>query len=195
MPFVIVSPVLTSIGIGLMTTFAPDTDTGKWIGYQILFGFGCGIAFQVPQIAAQTVLPLKDVPQGVSITFFAETLGGAIFVSAGNNILNNNLVKYIGALNIPQVNPYTIVELGATELRGYVPVAFVAQTVTAYNQALINVFQVALIVACLSVIGAAGMEWKSVHNPIEKVEDAELVPRSNSSILESEPRTEAASMD
>ncbi|MCJ1240090.1 hypothetical protein MMC14_008090, partial [Varicellaria rhodocarpa] len=87
------------------------------------------------------------VAQGVAITFFAETFGGAVFVSAGNNILNNKLVDYIGALNIPSVDPHVIIRL-------------------AYNQALVKTFQVALIVACLSSIGAAGMEWKSVLTPV-----------------------------
>ena len=166
MPYVYANVVLTSIGTGLITTFTPSTGTGKWIGYQIIFGFGCGLAFQIPQIAAQAVLPLPDVAQGVAITFFAETLGGALFVSVGNNILNNKLVDYIGALKIPSVNPETVVKLGATQLRSYVPPQYVPQTVAVYNQALVKTFQVALIVACLSALGAAGMEWKSVHQPL-----------------------------
>ena len=166
MPFVYANVILTSIGTGLITTFTPDTGTGKWIGYQIVFGFGCGLAFQLPQIAAQAVLPLPDVAQGVAITFFAETLGGTLFVSVGNNILNNKLVQYIGALGIPSVDPEIVVKLGATQLRSYVPPQYVPQTVAAYNQALGKTFQVALIVACLSLLGAVGMEWKSVHAPV-----------------------------
>ena len=168
MPFVIASSIPTSLGTGLITTFTPTTPTANWIGYQILFGFGCGLAFQLPQVATQAVLPLKDVAQGVSITFFAETLGGAIFVSIGNNLLNNHLVEYIGALHIPSVDPQVIVQLGATELRSYVPTQVVNQTIQAYNEALVDTFRIALIVACLSVLGAAVMEWRSVHNPVEK---------------------------
>lgn len=93
MPYVYANVVLTSVGTGLITTLTPGTGTGKWIGYQIVFGFGYGLAFQLPQIAAQAVLPLADVAQGVAITFFAETLGGALFVSVGNNIFNNELVQ------------------------------------------------------------------------------------------------------
>jgi hypothetical protein len=37
--------VLAAIGAGLVTTFEEGTSTGKWIGYQILFGFGCGLGF------------------------------------------------------------------------------------------------------------------------------------------------------
>lgn len=183
MPYVYASVALTSVGTGLITTFTPGTGTGKWIGYQIIFGFGCGLAFQLPQIAAQAALPLADVAQGVAITFFAETLGGALFVSVGNNILNNKLVQNIGALNILRVDPHVIVKLGATQLRNYVPEQYVAQTVVAYNQALVKTFQVALIVACLSALGAVGMEWKSVLSPNgqtadEDQKDTNLTPLS-----------------
>ena len=115
MPYVYSCVVLTSVGAGLIQTWNPQTSEGQWIGYQILYGFGCGLAFQLPQIAAQAVLPTADVAVGVSITFFAETFGGAIFVSAGNNVLNGYLVKNIGALNIPSVDPLRVVQLGAGE--------------------------------------------------------------------------------
>ncbi|TVY30659.1 Efflux pump [Lachnellula hyalina] len=164
MPFVYANVVLTSIGAGLLTTLAPNSDPGKWIGYQIIFGLGCGFAIQVPQIAAPIVLPLQDVAQGVSITFFAQLFGGALFASISDNVLNNKLVKYIGALDIPAEDPKSVVQLGATQLRTGVPPAFVQQTVSAYNHALVDTFQIALIIACVSVLGAVGMEWKNVHS-------------------------------
>lgn len=180
MPFVYASLVLTSIGSGLITTLRPGSSSGKWIGYQVIFGFGCGLAFQVPQIAAPAVLPLKDVAQGVSITFFSQMLGGALFNSIGANVLDNKLVKYIGDLNILSVDPKVIVQLGATQLRSYVPAEFVRQTVEAYNHALVNVFQIAVIIACLSILGAIGMEWKSLHSSMvgnETQEPAEAEPQ------------------
>lgn len=75
----------------------PHTSIEKWISYHIIFGFGCITAFQLPQMAAQAVLPLNDVPIG------------AVFVSAGNNVLNSRLVEYIGALNIPSIDPKVVV--------------------------------------------------------------------------------------
>jgi hypothetical protein len=42
-------------------TAAPmDTSEGKWIGYQIVYGIGLGLCFQVPNLAAQTVLMMQD---------------------------------------------------------------------------------------------------------------------------------------
>jgi MFS family permease len=73
-PAVWLSTVLMTIGAGLMSTFTPNTGHAKWIGYQILYGFGLGCGTQGPVMAAQTVLELKDVPIGTSIQVFTQTL-------------------------------------------------------------------------------------------------------------------------
>ena len=42
------------------------------------------------------------------------------------------------------------------------PPTYLADVLVAYNAAIVKTFQIGLVMACLSVIGAAGMEWKSV---------------------------------
>lgn len=163
MPFIYMAVVISSVAAGLLTTLSPGTDTGKWIGYQILFGFGIGCGFQLPQIAAQTVLPFKDIPTGIAITLFFQSLGGSVFVSAGNNVLNDRLVRYITDLKLPGVNAEEVITAGATAWRGVVPEDFVGVVVRAYSHALRDTFRAGLITVCLSCIGAMFMEWKSVR--------------------------------
>jgi hypothetical protein len=62
------------VGAGLISTFKPNTGHAKWIGYQVLYGFGLGCGTQAPVMAAQTVLELEDVPVGMSIQIFMQTL-------------------------------------------------------------------------------------------------------------------------
>ncbi|ROW00329.1 hypothetical protein VMCG_07322 [Cytospora schulzeri] len=163
MPFIYIAVVVSSIAAGLLTTLRPSTTAANWIGYQILFGFGIGCGFQLPQIAAQTVLPFKDIPTGIAITLFFQSLGGSIFVSAGNNVLNDRLVRYITALKLESVNAEDVIEAGATAWRSVVPAESVDVVVDAYSRALRDTFRVGLITVCLSCIGAAFMEWKSVR--------------------------------
>ncbi|KAI8950859.1 major facilitator superfamily domain-containing protein [Xylaria longipes] len=165
MPFIYVCVVFVSIASGLLTTLTPSTDTGKWVGYQILFGFGCGCGFQLPQIAAQTALPFQDVQTGIAITLFFQNFGGALFVSVGNNVLNSQLVRRITALGIPGVNANDILNAGATGIRDIVPHQYLDTVIVAYNKALKQTFQVALIISTLTVLGAAFMEWRSVKAP------------------------------
>ena len=44
MPFVYTCIVFICIAVGLVTTPQVKTLTGKWIGYQIMYGFGVGCA-------------------------------------------------------------------------------------------------------------------------------------------------------
>ena len=157
----LVSPVLMAIGAGLMTTFTIDTPTNLWIGYQIIYGLGSGAGFQQPVIAAQTVLPLKDVSIGTSTVLFVQLLGGALFISVGQNIFSNKLVE--GLVNVSGVDPSIVVQTGATQLKGlFQDPSVIGQVLVAYNSALVKVYQLGLIMSCLAVVGAIGMEWKSV---------------------------------
>jgi hypothetical protein len=162
MPFVYACVVFICIAAGLTTTLAPNTTTDKWIGYQILYGFGVGCAYQLPQIAAQTVLPLNDVPTGLAITIFFQNFGPAILLSAGNNVLNKGVIRYVSELDLPGVDALAISRAGALAFRKLVPEEYLGATIGAYNEALRDTFRVALIMSCLTVIGAAFMEWKSV---------------------------------
>jgi hypothetical protein len=155
--------MIMAIGAGLMTTFKVDTSKAIWIGYQVIFGFGIGLGQQQAGLAAQTVLPAVDVPIGVSLKFFGQALGGAIFVSVGQNVLSSKLVSGLAGLpGLPNLAPQVIVSLGATELRTYVGPEYLEEVLKVYNHALDDVFMVATILAVLSILGALLTEWKSV---------------------------------
>ncbi|KAF7309754.1 Major facilitator superfamily transporter [Mycena indigotica] len=160
-PFMILSSVLMGVGAGLITTFtATGTGHSHWIGYQIIYGLGVGFGMQQPIMAAQTVLSLEDIPTGTSLLMFLQTLGGALFVSVGQNVFTNKLVE--GLREIPGVDPTIVLSAGATSLRQRVASELVGAVVEAYNKSLVSAFYVSVAMASLSIIGALGMEWKSV---------------------------------
>jgi EmrB/QacA subfamily drug resistance transporter len=166
-PFMYAAPVFSAVGAGLISTFEVDTSTAKWIGYQILFGFGCGMGFQQPSLAAQAVLPLRDVSIGVSFVFFIQMLGGALFTSVSQNIFTNNLVKNIISAGI-NINPEVIITTGATEIAKVLPASDLPAVLVAYNDALTKAFQVSMIMACLSILFVPFVEWKNVKGkPVE----------------------------
>ncbi len=92
-----------TIGAGLLTTLQVDTGEGKWIGYQIIYGFGLGLCMQVPALAAQASLPKKDVPMGTGLILFGTLLGAAMYVSVGESVLVNNLASRLSG--IPGIDP------------------------------------------------------------------------------------------
>ena len=160
-PFVIASSVLMSIGAGLLTTFESDTNHSKWLGYSALYGIGVGCGMQQTLIAVQAVLPLKDVPIGTAIIMFSQTLGGSLFLSVGQNVFSNEILKNLKTM-VPDYDPYAVLSFGATRLKSNVPVQFYQGVLNAYNKTLTQVFYVSVATAALSILGALIMEWKSV---------------------------------
>jgi len=149
------------IGAGLISTFTTTTNHSKWIGYQVIFGFGLGIGMQQASVALQTVLSRKDVPTGVSCLFFCQSLGGAICSSISNNLFTNKLAQ--GLAGIPGLNPAIVMHIGATDLRHYVPSQALPAVLEAYNAALRSAFYVAVGTSCFVILGVLPMQWLNIH--------------------------------
>lgn len=165
-PFMIASTVFMSVGAGLLSTFTTSTGHSKWIAYQFLFGFGIGCGMQQPGVAAQTVLPKKDVPTGVSLLFFFRNLGGALFLSVAQNIFENELIR--GLKHIPGLGAAAITRAGATGLRNVVDPRYVQEVLVAYNSALVKVYYCAVAMSCASILGSVTMQWRSVKKAREQ---------------------------
>jgi MFS family permease len=159
-PQLIACSVIMSIGAGLLTTLKVDTDHQIYIGYQVLYGFGLGFGMQQAGMAAQTCLDKKDVMIGVSIMFFFQSLGGAIWLSVAEVVFANSLVKNLEG--IAGIQASVIVNTGATDLRSLVPPQYLDVVLVAYNKAISDVFKVAVGTACATIISGMTMEWKNL---------------------------------
>ncbi|KAF2475267.1 major facilitator superfamily transporter [Lindgomyces ingoldianus] len=162
-PFMILSSVMMAVGAGLLSTLSISSAAGKWIGYQVLFGFGLGIGQQQPSTAVQVVLKKDDIPSAISLIFFGMQLGGSVCVCIGQNVLNQELIKSLTKARIPGLDPMAVLHTGATELENLVHSALEkTPLLLAYNHSLTSVFYVASAVGALSIIGSVLVEWKSV---------------------------------
>merc|ERR1712093_799860 len=124
-------------------------------------------------MAAQTCLAKKDVMIGVSLMFFMQGIGGAIFVSIGQTVFTQSLISKLSNVADITVSPAAIVRTGATELRNIVPAQYLRLVLVAYNAALSDVFKVGVGCAAASIIGGLTMEWKSVKAAKEASERKE----------------------
>lgn len=160
-PFMIGSSVLIAVGAGLLSTWQVDTGHAKWIGYQVIVGFGVGLGMQQPLIAAQTVLHIDDVPVGTSVIMFTQQFGGALFISVAQSIFTNRLVSGLAEVE-PSLNPGIVLSTGATSLKDAINPNLLSGVLFVYNRALTNTFYISVATASLSIIGSLAMEWKSV---------------------------------
>jgi hypothetical protein len=118
------------------------------------------MGMQQSAVAIQAALPKNDIPNGISIVFLGQNLGGAILICIGQTLFNNDLLKGLGAT--PGIDPLIILRKGATDLRKVVPAPQLAAVLQAYNHALSRAFIVALAAACFSLVIGAGMPWINV---------------------------------
>jgi MFS family permease len=151
---------LMSMGAGLLTTLEVHTPQGRWIGYQILYGFGMGLCFQTPNLATQTVLPKPDVPMGIALMFFGQLLGAAIILSVADNVLVTQLQRKLAEL--PGFDPSAITSGGATSLLSTLSPDLLDTAIIVYNDALRTIFRIGLVFSCLAVLGTSAMEWKNI---------------------------------
>ena len=167
-PFMFISSILMAVGSGLITTFKTDTSHSAWIGYQVLFGLGLGTGMQQPTMAAQTVLDQADVSIGVALMFLFQSLGGAVWVAVSQNLYTGYLASRVPGIS--GVDAGAILGAGATGLAGIVPADQLHVVLVVYNAALRRAFILPVVLSCVMVLPAMGMEWRNLKMESERRE-------------------------
>lgn len=155
---------LLTIGAGLCTTLQVETGPGPWIGYQVILGVGAGVGFQQCINALQTVLSLQDIPVGIAIITFSQSLSGALFISIAQNVFQNRLVTSLTQY-APRISPDFVIEAGAANLSRRLPESMLPSVLYAYNIAVTQTFYVSVAAGMLSFVGAGLVQWKSMKRP------------------------------
>lgn len=171
-PPAIIGAAIGTVGCGLLSTLQVDSVPGQWVSYQVVTSAGLGMAVQQGVIAVQTVLSLEQIPIGIAAIISMQSLGGAVFVSVGNNILQNILDQASAAKNLPGIDIRAVIAAGATQFRSIVPAESLPALLIAYNYALQRVFIAAIPLSGLAFIVALGLEWRSVRDKKATLEAA-----------------------
>ncbi|KAF2279251.1 MFS general substrate transporter [Westerdykella ornata] len=161
-PWTWLGTALFAIGSGLLYTLEVDSSSGRWIGFQILAGAGVGLCIQVPYLAAQVVLPPEDMPTGNALIIFFNSIGGAIFVSVGQNLFSNELSAKLADTGLSQEQIGQVIYAGATGVRGATPEGYLPAVLQAYTAAVKKSFIPPMAVAVLAFTSTLFFEWKSV---------------------------------
>lgn len=126
-------------------------------------GIGIGSGIQQPLMAVQTVFEGADMAIATSVIVFIQAIAGTILLAAAQTTLQSKILSEVS--QIPGVDPRDIVDVGASDLFKAVQTKYPTKlnaVLDAYNTALRQVFLISVVLMCLTVIGAAAMEWKSV---------------------------------
>lgn len=159
-PSTIVPSVLTSVRTGLISTLSVHSSMAICITFQLLAGLGCGLGFQQPYVAAQRVIDKPDVSTALLVVGFAQRLGNIVCLAAAQNVFTSRLVANLKRV-VPEVDPTTVLNTGATALRTSVRSVYEYAVLEAYTTTLDQVFYIAVALSCVAMVGALGTEWKS----------------------------------
>jgi cyanate permease len=81
-PFMMAGAILATVSGGLIYTFDIGTGTGKWIGYQIIYGAAIGLGFQMGINVAQANAKIEDM-SSVTATIFCKLFPGNLSCQHG----------------------------------------------------------------------------------------------------------------
>ncbi|KAH9995945.1 putative MFS multidrug transporter [Xylariaceae sp. FL0662B] len=156
---------ITAIASGLISTWDPWTETGKWVGYQILYGArGCGM--QLGVIAIQNAVPPSQSALGTAFLVFCQNLSSAVFVVVANTIFTQTLTSEIPRL-APSVDPAAALAAGgsATAVRALAPPGSpeLEGLLLAYSNSFDALCYLLIAAACVSFVAAFGMGWVDVR--------------------------------
>jgi hypothetical protein len=97
----------------------------------------------------------------MSLVIFAQTLGGALFLTFAETVFTNGLVQGL-AVYTPEIGAQTVINVGATAVRDVVPSSLLAGVLIAYDQAVSHTFYLAAGAAVAAFVFCWGMGWKGV---------------------------------
>ncbi|KAK0463985.1 MFS general substrate transporter [Desarmillaria tabescens] len=97
-PAIWISWAVFTLGYGLMIMLDSYSNTAEKVLYPLIAALGLGTMFQVPMIALQAAMPLKDMATSTATYGFIRTLGGTVGVSVGQVIFSSTLTKRLAKI-------------------------------------------------------------------------------------------------
>jgi hypothetical protein len=165
-PLMAFGSIVASVGAGLIYTLDITSPSSKWIGYQALLGIGLGLIFQIPVIVGQAVVKPSDLSSVSAVILFFQTIGGAIFISAGQSAFTNKMLERV-PIDAPGVNPALVIATGATDLKNVFTAEQLPGILAAYMEGLRVAFAIAIACACVTFLLAFTPKWESIKGKVK----------------------------
>ncbi|OJJ46858.1 hypothetical protein ASPZODRAFT_65782 [Penicilliopsis zonata CBS 506.65] len=160
-PLMFATSILAPIASGLLTTLPVEENLAKILAYLGFLGVAVGLGMQSPVVAVQTVLPMKDVATGISITGLAGGMGSALFISASATLFQTRLQAEV-AQYAPGTNVTAFVDGGLDHVREYIGGNRLQSVLLGYDKAVMQTLYMPVALGGLTLLGSLAMERKSV---------------------------------
>ncbi|GAM36680.1 hypothetical protein TCE0_018f05959 [Talaromyces pinophilus] len=166
-PILLISGLLATIGAALLYTVDLDSSKARYLGPQVIFGFGIGLGCQVPLMALQSFTPAEDIASVTSIIVTMNSLSGGYFVTAAQSLFTNRLLDSLST-TAPSINSGLVLATGATELHRVFSGEDLTAILSSYMVGIKDVFAWSMAGAAFTAVLALVVPFKKMP-PVEDV--------------------------
>ncbi|KAI4859040.1 putative MFS transporter [Hypoxylon rubiginosum] len=168
-PFELISGLLTTAGVALLYILEVDSSMGRYVGAQVLAGFGLGLGNQIPITAVQGLSKPEDMTSSSGIVLMMQALSGTYFILIAQSLWANRLISHIET-TYPSISAQQVIATGsgANEIRNVFHGAELAAVLDAYMVGIKAVFAFSLATAALTVLIALIIPFKRLPDHREK---------------------------
>ncbi|KAK5116980.1 hypothetical protein LTR62_006701 [Meristemomyces frigidus] len=146
----VVGNALICIASDLIYTLDVVSQSGEWIGYQVIAGIGMGLSLQIGIIVSQGVVEPQDMSEASAMALFFQLFSGAIAVSVAQVLFANKLLKSL-THTLGHSKAVETVAAGATGLRRILAGADLDAAIHSYKVGLRNAYMLSIVLAGLGV--------------------------------------------
>ncbi|KAL9082712.1 MAG: hypothetical protein Q9165_008811 [Trypethelium subeluteriae] len=159
--------------MALFYTLEIGSSKARYIGPQVLFGFGLGFGNQIPMTAVQGLSKPEDMASSSGIILMMQALSGAYFLLIAQSIFANCMLHRLKTA-FPNVNASQVINTGATEIQQVFRGADLAAVLDAYMVGIKDVFAFSLATSALTVLIALAIPLRRLpDHGNEKTEETE----------------------
>ncbi|KAJ7362409.1 putative MFS transporter [Mycena albidolilacea] len=160
-PYELISGLLATAGAALLYTLDVHSSKARYIGSQVLVGFGIGLGNQIPMTALQSFSRPEDVASTTGIMLMCNSISGAYFVTAAQSIFANRLLQTL-ASTAPNIDAARVLATGASEIQRVFSGEELAAVLNAYMVGIKDVFAFSLAGAAFTVVVALVIPFKKL---------------------------------
>lgn len=106
----------------------------------------------------------------MAILIFAQTFGGAIFLSIGDLIFSERLRSGLES-HVPEIDADAVIAAGGIGFRRIVPDEYLPGALQAYSEGVTGVFYLLLAMASVGFFLSFGIGWKNIKKNEPKPEE------------------------
>ncbi|KAL7783306.1 putative MFS transporter [Trichoderma afarasin] len=150
-PLQLVSGLLATVGGALLYILDVDSGKAKYIGPQVILGFGIGLGNQIPMTVYQFFSPPDQLQSNTGVMLMTNGMSGAFFVTAAQNVFSNRMLQRLAQL-APQISSQQVLATGASDFQSVFHGADLLAVRQAYMTGIKDVFAFAMAGAALTAV-------------------------------------------